>query len=45
MEVPPTNAKKRQAISDLPDEPLAKRPKIENPPKPKRSSLDVLLGR
>jgi hypothetical protein len=43
MEAPPT--KKRHAISDLPEEPLAKRPKIEKPSKPKRAGLDVLLGR
>lgn len=45
MEAPAPNVKKRHAVQELPNQPLAKRPKTEQPQKPKRSSLDVLLGR
>ena len=45
MEDIASKTKKRPARSEPVDEPLAKRPKTEKPQPPKRSGVDVLLGR
>jgi len=45
MESSAPHSKKRHARSEPVDAPAAKRPKTEQAPEPKRSSVDILLGR